>query len=95
MSLSYYKVSCLCAKQKSYDGYQFKYSNLAKYETSVDNLDGEEWKKCGVGARRQTYFVSNYGRVKVKYKKNGNERLKKSRQVSNYEHIDMMGEMGT
>eukprot|EP01083_Nonionella_stella_P022007 60863_1 len=89
IAMSLNNVSRLCAKQEFLDGYQFKYSNPDKYENTVENLNGEEWKQCGIGGRQQTYFVSNYGRVKVNYRKNGKERLRKARRIGNYEFIDI------
>eukprot|EP01083_Nonionella_stella_P275233 934668_1 len=87
MSLSYYKVSCLCAKQEFLDGYEFKYSNPDKYYKFVESLNGEEWKHCAIGATQQTYFISNYGRAKVKYRKNCIEKLKKTRTARKYRRI--------
>lgn len=57
--------------------YQIVFCDKLRYNQTVVNIDsGESWKWIS-DSNRSKYYVSNYGRVKVKYSISGDERLLK------------------
>eukprot|EP01083_Nonionella_stella_P009749 27944_1 len=81
------RVSVLCAKQKTFYGYHFRYANPDKYNKYITNLVGEEWKQWQSGRRGQSYFISNCGRVKIKYQHC--DRLKQMPTIQGYKYVTM------
>ena len=60
-----------------------EYCNTSENNSTVMDIDsGEKWMLHHVGKKNQKYFVSNYGRVKLKYSKR--ELLKKQQRTDGY-----------
>ena len=54
------------------------YSDETKQVTTVSNIDPhEQWKIYAIGSTKQEYYISNFGRVKVRYAGNGKEKLRR------------------
>ena len=70
--------------------YQLTISEQSRYDNKVANVDsGECWKRVCEGLRKQVYYVSNYGRVKVQYPVSKNERLLKQFDIFQYKRCNI------
>lgn len=75
---------CLKKKQKICNSFFVSYKDEWRNVEIIQDIDGnEEWKLVHIGLKKQQYFISNYGRVKIMYK-SGIQKLRKYRMVNGY-----------
>ena len=62
-----------------------QYCDQSRNITKVHNIANDEKRKMfNQGKRKQQHFISNYGRTKVVYMKNGREKILKQRLMNGY-----------
>ena len=66
------------------------YRDETRNSTIVSNIDSsEKWKKYTIGSGKQEYYVSNFGRVKVRYAGNGREKLRQLFADNKYKSVTL------
>ena len=66
-----------------------EYLDAKNHEVIVSDVKDEQWKLYNIGLRKQKYFVSNRGRIKVEYCGNCRQKLKSQSILNGYNKVCM------
>lgn len=87
-AITRYMINYYCVNRSIKHGYQWLFSDSSRYQDTIESNEGEEWKILQYGIHQKVYYISNQGRLKVKYKK-GKEKLKAANLRNGYLYYNL------